>query len=86
MHHNVEVAAQPIACNVAQHVSLDVPSHHVLTAHLLECSRLQHSGGAAAKLLHLFIRAWTAIIVNFDGLALKVSPNFTRSLLRGIVT
>ena len=78
MHHNVEAATQPVVCNVAQHVSPDVPSRHVLTAHLLECSRLQHSGRAAVKLLHRFIRAWTAIIVNFDDVALRLYTIFTQ--------
>ena len=57
----------PIVCNVAQHVSPSAPSHRVPTAHLVECTRLQHIVRAAIKLLHRFIRAWTAVIVDFDG-------------------
>ena len=67
MHHKTGAATQPIVCNVAQYVSCVVHTHHVLTAHLLECSRLQHNVEAALKLLHRFIRAWTAVILDFDG-------------------
>jgi len=67
VHHIVKAATQPTVCNVTQHVGPIVHSHHVLTAHLLECSRLQHIVGAAIKLLHPFIKAWTAVVVDYDG-------------------